>query len=146
MTDEYIKRPEFENFRDRVDDGLTNIVDKVTETERIMSTRVTAAVRWLLGIFGASVIAVAGWYFSNEERRDTQQVEQDRLIVENRVHRLETNKEILGIAQLIKAQAEKYDIRDDAIISKIQHVEDEAQIQIDNIKESLDDHKKTPHD
>ncbi|MDA9095392.1 hypothetical protein N9J88_03250 [Porticoccaceae bacterium] len=142
MTDEYIKRPEFENFRDRVDDGLTNIVDKVTETERIMSTRVTAAVRWLLGIFGASVIAVAGWYFTNEELRDTQQVEQDRLIIENKIQRLETNKEILGIAQLIKAQAEKYDIRDDAIINKVQHVQDEAQIQIDNIKESLDDHKQ----
>ncbi len=59
---------------------------------------------------------------------------------------METNKEILGIAQLIKAQAEKYDIRDDAIISKIQHVEDEAQIQIDNIKESLDEHKQAKHD
>lgn len=146
MTDEYIKRPEFENFRDRVDDGLTSIVDKVTETERIMSTRVTTTVRWLLGIFGASVVAVAGWYFSNEERRDTQQVEQDRLIIENKIQRLETNKEILGIAQLIKAQAVTSEIRDESIISKIQHVQDEAQIQIDNIKESLNEHKQTSHD
>ena len=142
MTDECIKRPEFEKFRDRVDDGLGDIIEKVTETEREMSSRMTASVRWLLGIFGAFVVVIGGWYFTNEIRRDDQQIEQDKLIIEAQIQRLETNKEIFGIAQLIKAQADKYDIRDEAILNKIQHVQDEAQIQIDNIKESLDEHKQ----
>ena len=146
---DYIKRPEFNELRDHVDDQHVRLFQHVSDTEISMLGKLTQSSRWLIGTFIGVFIVMGGVYFSSLDKIDVNlqsRIDKNTLKVERQdeiIHRsiqqsLANSIEIQNTANLLGAQIQNSGITNSALIDKVALIKENTQLQINDLKQRLD--------
>jgi len=146
--EDYIQRPEFNSLRDHVDEQHVKLFQHVTDSEVSMLGKLTASSRWMIGTFLTIFLATASFYFStinevdaelsHQIARNANKVEkQDELIHRSIEQSLSNSLEIQNTANLLGASIQNSGITNQALIDKVQLIQENTQMQINDIKQRL---------
>lgn len=139
MNDDYIKRPEFEHFRDHVDNQYVELANGISHTEVSMLNKITTSNRWLIGIFMAVVGGgISIWFDANNgvheavkaERKHTdERTSEVRKLSERALEQTLSNSVLLG------ASIERSDLKDEQLAERVQAIKENTELQLRVLRE-----------
>ena len=134
MEDEYIKRPEFENFKDHVDDQHVELIKNTTQTEITIMNKLDSNLKWaigtLLGLITFGILILSGIRDSDQKEVNGDLGRHDELIQQN-IEQTLINTHIIG------AGLDRSNAKDSEILDKMELIQEKNEMQLQHIEDRV---------
>ncbi|RLB66445.1 MAG: hypothetical protein DRH08_06165 [Deltaproteobacteria bacterium] len=136
MEDDLIRRPEFEQLKDHIDDQHIEIISRGNQTEIAIMSKMDSNLKWAIGtIIGLITAAVVVSFTIRQADKDiiNGDFEKHDVLIKQNIEQTIINTHIIG------AGLERGNARDADILDKIELIQEKNEIQLQNIKERIDE-------